>query len=61
MLLPPKRGLDCNGVAKRFFVNDAHLLVVGFVLDLGEGEVFEASLNVVWLRVGNYGHVCVHG
>ena len=61
VLLPPERGLDGDGVVKKFFVNDAHLLVVGFVLDFGEGGVFETSLDVIWLRVGDDGHVCVHG
>ena len=61
MIIPPERGLDCDGIAKYFFANDAHLLVVGFVLDIDEGEFFEASFDVVWLRVKDDGHVCVHG
>ena len=61
MLPPPERGIDGDGVAKYFFANDAHLLVVGFVLYFGEGWVFETLLDVVWLWVGDDGHVCVHG
>ena len=61
MLPPPERRLDGDGVAKYFFTNDAHLLVVGFTLDFGEGWVLETPLIVVWLWVGDDGHVCVHG
>ena len=47
VFLPPERGLDRDGVAKKVFAKDAHLLVVWFVLDRGEGEVFEASIDFV--------------
>ena len=42
-------------------MDDAHLFVVRFVLDHGEGGMLEASLDVVWIRVRDDGHVCVHG
>ena len=61
MFLPSERGLDHDGVAKYFFADDAHLFVVRFVLDRGEGGMLEASLDVVWLQVGDDGNLFVHG
>ena len=57
----PKNGLEGNGVAKQLFTNGVHLLVVGFLLNFGEGWVLETTLDVVWIWVRDDGHVCVHG